>query len=272
MKEYISFLEYQKKLKNILSLHLFERQNYEEYLLETPEYQEYMAVYQEVLKDFKSFIQNYNIHSSLELGILYTCFLLPKGILSITNQFQYKYLKGIFEPLEILGAKVISGRGCCRHISKNLVDILNTCGYEAYYLKTEKIDLSELHALVGIIYDNKKLTLDPTNKKIGYFIDQENIQTQGFLNTNKKYLYHCCYYNGISNLLNEQFMNDYNVDDFYHRNSLEEIKELFNIYSDISILYYQNELDFLKFKKEQICNYQKIYKNMNQFFSYRKCD
>lgn len=270
MKEYISFLEYQKKLKNILSFHLLEKQNYEQYLSKTHEYQEYMAVYQEVLKDFKSFIQNYNIYSSLELGILYTCFLLPKGILSITNQFQYKYLKGIFEPLEILGAKVISGRGCCRHISKNLVDILNTCGYEAYYLKTEKIDLSELHALVGIIYDNKKLTLDPTNKKIGYFIDQENIQIQGFLNTNKKYLYHCCYYNGDAQRLNEQDLNKLNIDNFYQKDSLNEIISLFDIYSDIAILYYENEQSFKEFKKEQMDHYQKIYQKMNQFFYYER--
>lgn len=270
MEKYISFLEYQKKLKNVLTFHLLEKQNYEEYLLKTHEYQEYLEAYQKSLKDFKDFIQNYNIHNSLELGILYTCFLLPKGIFSITNQFQYSYSKVLFEPLEMLGSKVISGRGCCRHISKNLVDILNTCGYEAYYLKTEEINLSELHALVGIIYDSKKLTLDPTNKKIGYFIDQENIQTQGFLNINKKYLYHCCCYNGIDNRFNEQFMNEYDVDDFYHTPSLKEIHELFDIYSDISILYYQNEIDFLKFKKEQVSNYQKIYKNMNQFFSYKK--
>lgn len=85
MKQYIDYFTYQKKLDNILTFHLFEKEKYEEYLFETSVYQKYLELYQQILRDFKEFIRKYPIHDSLELGILYTYFLLPNGIFSLNN-------------------------------------------------------------------------------------------------------------------------------------------------------------------------------------------
>lgn len=270
MKQYIDYFTYQKKLNNILTFHLFEKENYEEYIFDTNIYQKYLYTYQQVLKDFKEFIQNYPIHDSLELGILYTYFLLPNGIFSLFNNFSYFREYSLFEPKELLGSKIISGTGCCRHIAKNLIDILNVCGFEAYYLSTQLLDESDFHALVGLCFQNKKYVLDPTNKKIGYFIDEDYIMTKNPITQSRKRIFRCCAYDSKRKQELEQSLNLNDIKKYYQKIPLHEIESFFDIYADIAVLYYKNQQDFQNFKREEIENYQKIYKKMNNLFYYRK--
>lgn len=269
MKEYISFLEYQKKLKNILSFHLNDKQNYENYIFDTLEYQEYSNLYKESLKNFKNFIQNYPIHDSLELGILYTYFLLPHGIFSVSDHFSYSCEKSLFEPQEMLGSKIISGIGCCRHIAKNLIDILNYCNFTSYYLTTLSISKSELHALVGLYFNDEKFVLDPTNKKIGYFIDEEYIETSDPFNSLNSHIYRSCYYDSRYYRMRDQCMGADDLNSYFSKKSLKEVERIYTIYCDMATLYIKKEKEFQDFKKEETENYQKIYKKMNQFFYYQ---
>ena len=270
MKQYIDYFTYQKKLNNILTFHLFEKENYEEYIFDTNIYQKYLYTYQQVLKDFKEFIQNYPIHDSLELGILYTYFLLPNGIFSLFNNFSYFREYSLFEPKELLGSKIISGTGCCRHIAKNLIDILNVCGFEAYYLSTQLLDESDFHALVGLCFQNKKYVLDPTNRKIGYFIDEGYIMTENPITQSKKKIFRCCSYDSKKKQFLEQMLNINDIQGYYQKESFDKLESFFNIYADIAVLYYKNQQNFQNFKREEIENYQKIYKKMNNLFYYRK--
>lgn len=272
MKQYIDYFTYQKKLDNVLTFHLFEQEKYEEHLFETSVYQNYLEHYRQILRDFKEFIQKYPIHNSLELGILYTYFLLPNGIFSLDDHFSYFQEYSLFEPKELLGSKVISGNGCCRHVAKNLVDILNTCGFESYYLSTQLLDESAFHALVGLCFQNKKYVLDPTNKKIGYFIDEDYIMTENPFTQSNERIFRCCSYDLPQKKILEQMLNENDVQSYYQKEPFHKIESFFDIYADIAVLYYKKQQDFANFKREEIENYQKIYKNMKKLFYYRKED
>lgn len=98
----------------------------EEYQRLTTLYDEYITLIAELIKETYDEI--------FDVAAYYTK-LLHNGIFSYNCEFNYKKLKIDFgHRLDMLGARIASGFGVCRHIAMNLKDIYNKLDYNAAFL------------------------------------------------------------------------------------------------------------------------------------------
>lgn len=149
-------------------------QDYDEYIKQTKEYQLLDKLYNNHLNNLSNIIDMLNINTPYDLSLLYTYFLIPNGILSITDTFKYhKNTTKAYEFINILGPKVLTGTGVCRHIVKHLSDINQTLNFDTYILIADSLTSKIKHALLGISEQNQKFLFDPTNKVIGIINNQQ---------------------------------------------------------------------------------------------------
>lgn len=154
----------------------------EQYIKSTDEYEKISNLYNEYVTGISELIKVFGNLDIYEIGILYTI-LLKNGFLSKTKTFESCNIENdnriIFD---ILGARITSGFGVCRHEAKLLIDIYNKLNYVSDYIQCKsglhssilknypniffKLKRSS-HAIVGIMDETEYLIFDPTWETIG---------------------------------------------------------------------------------------------------------
>ena len=119
----VEVLRVLKKMCQALSL----ERNYLSYYLETVEYRETFSLYQIYLEEIKKLCQKMGWDNEMKIFAGFS-YLLAKGYLSFPKSFSF-YDSNHYSTLGLMGAVVIEGRGCCRHVSSLLRDLLLESGY-----------------------------------------------------------------------------------------------------------------------------------------------
>ena len=119
----VEVLRVLKKMCQLLSL----ERNYLSYYLETVEYRETFSLYQIYLEEIKKLCQKMGWDNEMKIFAGFS-YLLAKGYLSFPKSFSF-YDSNHYSTLGLMGADVIEGRGCCRHVSSLLRDLLLESGY-----------------------------------------------------------------------------------------------------------------------------------------------
>lgn len=179
----------------------------EHYIKSTYEYKKMNTLYEEYVTAISKLIKEFGNLDIYEIGILYT-FLLKNGFLSENKSFEYRDLKNdnlIIE--DILGARITSGFGVCRHEASNLMDVYNKLNYKAEHI-TCKAGLHDSvfknhptlfsllkrvsHAMVGVKNDNEYLVFDPTWETFGNLSKNNKniIETKRFCDEINNILYY----------------------------------------------------------------------------------
>ena len=166
----------------------------EEYIEGTLEYQKCQELYTKFLEETAEiFVKLSADKDPLELGILYRE-LLYGGYFSKDNHFEYHdYDLDIGFDYELRGARICSGTGVCRHISKNAIDLYRLLGHtvtynqvktlneKSKYLKHKKLlglkPPKSNHIVAGIVSEEGKYILDVTNDKIANMDYNEKLAT-----------------------------------------------------------------------------------------------
>ena len=199
---------------------------------DTIEYDRTQNLYNEFLIQLVKFLKLLDINDSLDY-ILYIKKLIDSGIVSCNGVLEYN--DNIFDSKtvpELMGARVVSGIGVCRHTSAFINDLLlrlNFCstvlGVEIFTkdprLYKYKIFKEFDHAVVGIIDSDGKYIYDYTNDFYG-------VSSFKYYNTDK-------YDERISYILNS-------------------IKDIFYYFEKTNIFNYQNEQNWDRFKKSKYKN------------------
>lgn len=143
------------------------------------EFKRCIELYQEYVKRLADLIFKFNFKDSKEI-VFYFDLLLNHGFLSSNFKnayYNYNYDKNYI--VELLGARVLSGKSNCRHMSSLAADCLNELGYNSELiivtksnciegLKTFK-DLEKLewdHGVVAIAENREKYLYDPTCSRL----------------------------------------------------------------------------------------------------------
>lgn len=231
-------------------------------------YKESLEYYKKILLDFRNLYQNIPIENVEDLEILYEYFLLPNGIFTFLNKFHYEMENSLIEPIPLLGAKVVRGTGTCRHIGQLFIDITKACDLEAYTLWVTRKENSNIgHVLIGLIEEDKRKIYDPTNHRLGKFLDNDNIICKATENEETSITY------SLDLLTKYKFQNKRNYLDI--QNYLE--KDLPNIidfeeYTEkknkMQELYKEYEKDFLDFKKSHFDVYYDLSKTLQKTCGY----
>lgn len=170
--KFLTYKEYKKEFYDIFSRIVIGNElSYDKYIKNTMEYKSTFKMYKLFLSRLKELLSLIGITNSLDITILCTYFLIPDGILSITDNFdkrQENYTNCEF--VNLIGSKVLSGTAVCRHISKFIVDLNRIYKNESYFVVLKNLD-SEImdHVVVGLKVENKKFVIDPLNKRLGTF-------------------------------------------------------------------------------------------------------
>ena len=193
---------YKEKEKNKLLTGEYLTKTALNYIENTEEYQKCYTLYRQLLEETAElFVKCSADKDPLMLGILHGI-LLHNGFLSINNEFNYhNYDIDMGFAYELLGARVCSSTGVCRHITKNSVDLYRLLGHNATYsqvkmLKEDNIYLKHkilldikapkpTHAVTGVVGKDGKFVLDITNSRV-INIDR-NKKLASALNSKLKY-------------------------------------------------------------------------------------
>ena len=98
----------------------------------TKDFNQIRSLYQEFITNYNQLNEIFDFDNPIQIYVMYN-YLLEKGYLSVNKKFEY--LNQAEKDIKILyGADVIMGKGCCRHISAMLTDILNDYGIESSQL------------------------------------------------------------------------------------------------------------------------------------------
>lgn len=242
---------------NIKTYEQFNKQQnnitYEEYIKQTKEYQTLNKLYTTHLNKLSTIIEMLNINNTYDLSLLYSYFLIPNGILSTTNTFKYyNSPTKAYEFIEIIGPKVLTGTGVCRHIVKHLSDLSRTCNLDNYILIADTFNSKIKHALLGIVDKEQKFLFDPTNKVIGT-INNEQISFHNPITSetipNLKISQNRAKHNDFNYLNTDNFFNlenKNNFDDFTQRYQI--IKQKYNFFEEC----------FQSYKSNNYTTYQEI--------------
>lgn len=86
-------------------------------------------LYMEFLRDYKNFINNFELKNPVEIQTMFN-YMLYKGLLSMDKKFVFEqnYLEGL------VGTSIMSGYGVCRNIEAMLNDLFQTLSVESYVL------------------------------------------------------------------------------------------------------------------------------------------
>lgn len=139
----------------------------------TTTYQELDKEYRQYVKDVAELIRYVGLSSSKEV-LLYLQALMETGHFAKNNDHKYQLFEHERDLVpELFGAKVLTGRSVCRHMSSFFVDVMKELKYTAANINTTpgseqpiedaingKTKLS--HQVVGIVECGRKLVFDPT--------------------------------------------------------------------------------------------------------------
>lgn len=133
-------------------------------ILYSDQYAESVELYSEYVSDIASLFKDLNFDSNLAACFAYR-YCLERGFLSKNSQFSYTVYKDHFDNLvDLYGASIATGTGCCRHISALLTDVINEMGGTAANISVASIYGKEnaRHMLTGVVHNDKSLAVDAT--------------------------------------------------------------------------------------------------------------
>lgn len=164
-------------------------------LKESKEYKELQDKYNLFLKEFTSFIKEYKLNDALTLNLLVSD-LLSTGYFSYSGEFEYDYglvnnkNKWMHEDTLLMGSRVFTDLGVCRHQAAFLTDVNNEYGYDSITLHIRGLkDNNPLlylpiprslqprfanHAATGVCTEKGKIVVDPTWETIAEFKNKKN--------------------------------------------------------------------------------------------------
>ena len=180
-----------------------------EMLRTTTTYKELMDEYQKYIKDVAKLVKHVGLPSAKE-NIVYIHALMELGYFAKQMDHKYQLFKYEREYLEeLIGAKVVTGRSVCRHMSSFIVDVMNELGYTAANVsctlneddpvkRIKKGNVELDHSIVGVADKGTKFLFDATNGNFVAvpvdfdFTEIESIHvTQFVIPDKKKYLIVC---------------------------------------------------------------------------------
>lgn len=231
-----------------------EQQLYE--TLNSDLYKECLELYKDYVKDISIMYNDLGFSSDLSTCVAYY-FSLQTGLFSENGNYSYETSDKEFDVFcEIMGSRVTTGEGCCRHNASLLTDIINEMGGKAACLPVclsefEKIRKKQeaTHMVTGLLHDGKKVVFDPTIEaqvaslaSISLFNDDsKNI----FATTLDGKLKHHLRYNIVfdkydaNNKLKQEIL------------ACDNLVDVGNIYLDSSIKFIKYFPDFVDFNKEE---------------------
>ncbi len=168
--KFLTYKEYKKEFYDIFSrIVIGSELSYDKYIKNTMEYKTTFKIYKLFLSRLKELLNLLGITDSLDISILCTYFLIPDGILSITDNFAKKVENySNCEFVNLIGSKVLTGSAVCRHISKFIVDLNRINKNESYFVVLKNLENDSMdHVVVGLKVEDKKFIIDPLNKQIG---------------------------------------------------------------------------------------------------------
>ena len=159
----------------------YEYQDVLSLLRKTDTYNELVVNYNNYINELAQFIKSFGF-SSVNETLLFMTELLNGGYLSVPLNFQYKKFTHEESDIpELMGAKVLSGYGVCRHISTLLYDVCKRLDLPVYYLKCNiPNDLRKSafntcnHAVLLIVDNNQKYIYCPTSDYFYSKVNQSN--------------------------------------------------------------------------------------------------
>lgn len=137
-------------------------------------YHECVREYNQYIKEVAKLIRNLGFKSSKDV-VTYLQLLLDTGHFSKYMNHRYKKFNYENEYItELCGARVMTGKSVCRHMSTFFADVLNQLGYTAANIQvntTEKDPIKVAtnehripnHAIVGVMDQGEKFMYDPTS-------------------------------------------------------------------------------------------------------------
>ncbi len=179
---------------------LFAKKYKLEMLYNTPEYKRCKDLYDEFIRELARFMNDMGVNDTLDIGALFME-LLYCGYLSVPGRFEYhRYDIDNDICSDIMGARVLSGSGVCRHIAGCLIDLYKAMGYPAAYVTvvTTNNELSSVikdkilpfrtnHAVVLVADKYGKYIFDPTHMDVAVLNEQGDFAR---VVQNEKKLYH----------------------------------------------------------------------------------
>jgi hypothetical protein len=140
----------------------------------TTTYKELMDEYQKYIKDVAKLVKIVGLNSAKE-NVVYIHALMELGYFAKQMDHQYRLYKYERDYLsELCGAKVVTGKSICRHMSSFIVDVMNELGYTAANVsctvneddpvkRIQKGNVELDHAVVAVADKGTKFLFDATN-------------------------------------------------------------------------------------------------------------
>lgn len=219
-------------------------------------YKECLEVYKDYVKDISVMYNDLGFSSDLSACIAYY-FSLQTGLLSEDGNYSYETSTRYFDAFcEIMGSRVATGEGCCRHNTSLLTDIINEMGGKAACLPVCSSEFDKVrkkqeatHMVAGLLHDGKKVAFDPTvevlfasNATISLFSDDCKDR---FATTLDGKLNH--------HLRNNIVFDKYDANSKLKREILacDNLVDVGNVYLDSSVKFIKYFSDFVDFNKEE---------------------
>lgn len=241
-------------------------------IIETYEgYSELTKYYKEYLKEFSDFVKYYKIEDALFFNTLISL-LIDQGYFTSSGLYMYekeltkKNLKDFKEDTFLLGSRVFTDHGICRHTASLLNDIDNEYGFDSINLLVKTTNKNSIflkvaeytsmdysdHLVVGINTKDGKFIFDPTNRSVGEFLSNRHAKRKNYVEITKNTEY------AITDLLSYASLmyNDFDHNKLYDfdNSSFKKIDEVdfYNSLKEASILIEEDRQRFLEFRKKEL--------------------
>lgn len=195
----VAFLSLIKDGLNLLKQHLINYWN--NYNLgnsyhDSEEYKILKTLYADYIKRIALYFKKIGLNDPILIGDYFTA-LVKYGGLSISNEFSFKNVKDAASiKNNLLGANIVLGEGCCRHLAPLLSDIYKEMGFESKSLlvrvcKKNFISISGKilkipnHMVVLVKTYKGYIIVDPANNVFGN-INNKGTNTKKLISLNKQ--------------------------------------------------------------------------------------
>lgn len=234
-------------------------------------YDDLTKCYKEYLKEFSEFIKYYKIEDAFFFNTLVTLlinqgYFTTSGLYIYENELTKKSLKDFKEDKFLLGSRVFTDRGICRHTASLLNDINNEYGFDSINLLVKTTNKNSIflkaaeytsmdysdHLVVGINTKDGKFIFDPTNRSVGEFLSNRHAKRKNYVEITKNTEY------AITDLLSYASLmyNDFDHNKLYDfdNSSFKKIDEedFYNSLKEASILIEEDRQRFLEFRKKEL--------------------
>lgn len=138
--------------------------------MNTPEYKEYVALYDDVVSDIAKMYSELGFKGDFSTSVVFK-HCLENGIFSL-EPVKYTLFESDKEELyKYCGGRVATGKCCCRHNASLLADVLTEMGgispkvsvYFGEETDERKIYKSN-HLVTGVLLNDKRVLVDPTTR------------------------------------------------------------------------------------------------------------